>query len=232
MQVKKVYMDLQEWVKKWNVWKLECDAFKKPIELEIHYDAEDLEHIDHDIEWLYDVVNELNWEIKSLKAENEKLKAQQDHLLEWYLNTMNKISDIESKSSNQLELVNTLNKKFWNVENNFEQMTWAILHQDELINEIEKKITKQPMVFNDKSFVSWNESVILNTLDVPAWEYLVISKFIVWEHNEYVDNQDEILFNKVHVENWYDIRYELEWKWTAVDVPTATIFYNLVFIPC
>lgn len=232
MQVKKVYMDLQEWVKKWNVWKLECDAFKKPIELEIHYDAEDLEHIDHDIEWLYDVVNELNWEIKSLKAENEKLKAQQDHLLEWYLNTMNKISDIESKSSNQLELVNTLNKKFWNVENNFEQMTWAILHQDELINEIEKKITKQPMVFNDKSFVSWNESVILNTIDVPAWEYLVISKFIVWEHNEYVDNQDEILFNKVHVENWYDIRYELEWNWTAVDVPTATIFYNLVFIPC
>ena len=232
MQVKKVYMDLQEWVKKWNVWKLECDAFKKPIELEIHYDADDLEHIDHDIEWLYDVVNELNWEIRSLKAENEKLKAQQDHLLEWYLNTMNKISDIESKSSNQLELVNTLNKKFWNVENNFEQMTWAILHQDELINEIEKKITKQPMVFNDKSFVSWNESVILNTIDVPAWEYLVISKFIVWEHNEYVDNQDEILFNKVHVENWYDIRYELEWKWTAVDVPTATIFYNLVFIPC
>ena len=232
MQVKKVYMDLQEWVKKWNVWKLECDAFKKPIELEIHYDADDLEHIDHDIEWLYDVVNELNWEIKSLKAENEKLKAQQDHLLEWYLNTMNKISDIESKSSNQLELVNTLNKKFWNVENNFEQMTWAILHQDELINEIEKKITKQPMVFNDKSFVSWNESVILNTIDVPAWEYLVISKFIVWEHNEYVDKQDEILFNKVHVENWYDIRYELEWKWTAVDVPTATIFYNLVFIPC
>lgn len=232
MQVKKVYMDLQEWVKKWNVWKLECDAFKKPIELEIHYDADDLEHIDHDIEWLYDIVNELNWEIKSLKAENEKLKAQQDHLLEWYLNTMNKISDIESKSSNQLELVNTLNKKFWNVENNFEQMTWAILHQDELINEIEKKITKQPMVFNDKSFVSWNESVILNTIDVPAWEYLVISKFIVWEHNEYVDNQDEILFNKVHVENWYDIRYELEWKWTAVDVPTATIFYNLVFIPC
>ena len=232
MQVKKVYMDLQEWVKKWNVWKLECDAFKKPIELEIHYDADDLEHIDHDIEWLYDVVNELNWEIKSLKAENEKLKAQQDHLLEWYLNTMNKISDIESKSSNQLELVNTLNKRFWNVENNFEQMTWAILHQDELINEIEKKITKQPMVFNDKSFVSWNESVILNTIDVPAWEYLVISKFIVWEHNEYVDNQDEILFNKVHVENWYDIRYELEWKWTAVDVPTATIFYNLVFIPC
>lgn len=232
MQVKKVYMDLQEWVKKWNVWKLECDAFKKPIELEIHYDAEDLEHLDHDIEWLYDVVNDLNKEIKSLKAENEKLKAQQDHLLEWYLNTMNKISDIESKSSNQLELVNTLNKRFWNVENNFEQMTWAILHQDELINEIEQKITKQPMVFNDKSFVSWNESVILNTIDVPAWEYLVISKFIVWEHNEYVDNQDEILFNKVHVENWYDIRYELEWKWTAVDVPTATIFYNLVFIPC
>ncbi len=230
MQVKKVYMDLQEWVKKWNVWKLECDAFKKPIELEIHYDADDLEHIDHDIEWLYDVVNELNWEIKSLKAENEKLKAQQDHLLEWYLNTMNKISDIESKSSNQLELVNTLNKKFWNVENNVEQMTWAILHQDELINEIEKKITKQPMVFNDKSFVSWNESVILNTLDVPAWEYLVISKFIVWEHNEYVNNKDEVLIDKIHVEDWFTPKYQLYW-WTELDTPTATVYYTLLLMP-
>ena len=72
-------MDLQEWVKKWNVWKLECDAFKKPIELEIHYDAEDLEYLNHDSEWLYDVVNELNWEIKSLKAENEKLKGERNN---------------------------------------------------------------------------------------------------------------------------------------------------------
>lgn len=232
MQVKKVYMDLQEWVKKWNVWKLECDAFKKPIELEIHYDAEDLEYLDRDIEWLYDVVNELNWEIKSLKAENEKLKDKQNHLLEWYMNTMSHITELADQNGELFGLVKELTKKIWNQNNTIESVSGTILHQWKKLNEIEQKITKQPMVFNDKSFISWHEGVILNTIDIPNGEYLVISKFIVWEHNEYVDNQDEILFNKVHVENWYDVRYELEWNWTALDVPTATIFYNLVFIPC
>ena len=232
MQVKKVYMDLQEWVKKWNVWKLECEAFKKPIELEIHYDAEDLEYLDRDIEWLYDVVNELNWEIKSLKAENEKLKDKQNHLLEWYMNAMSHISELADQNGEQYDLIKELTKKIWNQNSTIESMSGTIFNQWKKLNEIEQKLTKQPMVFNDKSFISWHEGVILNTIDIPNGEYLVISKFIVWEHNEYVDNQDEILFNKVHVENWYDVRYELEWNWTALDVPTATIFYNLVFIPC
>ena len=35
MEVKSIYMDLQEGKKKGNVWKLESEAFKKPIELKI-----------------------------------------------------------------------------------------------------------------------------------------------------------------------------------------------------
>jgi hypothetical protein len=35
MEVKSVYMDLVEGKKKGNVWKLESEAFKKPIELKI-----------------------------------------------------------------------------------------------------------------------------------------------------------------------------------------------------
>lgn len=232
MQVKKVYMDLQEWVKKWNVWKLECDAFKKPIELEIHYDAEDLEYLNHDIEWLYDIVNDLNKKIKSLKAENEKLKEKQDHLLEWYMNAMNHIAELADQNGEQNDLINELNKKIWNENNTIESMSGTILHTAKKLNEIEQKITKQPGIFNDKSFVSWYEWVVLDSLDIPDGEYLVISKFVVWEHNEYVENKDEILFDKVHVNGGYDIWYQLEWNWTELDTPTATIYYNLVFIPC
>lgn len=232
MQVKKVYMDLQEWVKKWNVWKLECDAFKKPIELEIHYDAEDLEYLNHDIEWLYDVVNELNLEIKSLKAEIEKLKEKQDHLLEWYMNAMNHITELADQNREQNDLINELNKKIWNENNTIESMSGTILHQWKKLNEIEQKLTKQPMVFNDKSFISWYEWVVLDSLDIADGEYLVISKFMVGDHNEYVENKNEILFDKVHINGGYDIWYQLEWNWTELDTPTATIYYNLVFIPC
>ena len=42
MEVKSVYMDLQEGVKKGNVWKLESEAFKKPIEIKICYDNHEL----------------------------------------------------------------------------------------------------------------------------------------------------------------------------------------------
>jgi hypothetical protein len=35
MEVKSVYMDLTEGKKKGSVWKLESEAFKKPIEIKI-----------------------------------------------------------------------------------------------------------------------------------------------------------------------------------------------------
>jgi hypothetical protein len=35
MEVKTVYMDLQEGKKKGNVWRLESETFKKPIEIKI-----------------------------------------------------------------------------------------------------------------------------------------------------------------------------------------------------
>ena len=42
MEVKSVYLDLQEWKKKGNVWRLESEAFKDPIEIKIWYDNHEL----------------------------------------------------------------------------------------------------------------------------------------------------------------------------------------------
>lgn len=232
MQVKKVYMDLQEWVKKWNVWKLECDAFKKPIELELTLDDTEIQMFNSHIDDIYKVIDRKDGEIKELKAQIEKLKEKQDHLLEWYMNAMNHITELADQNGEQNDLIKELTKTIWNENNTIESMSGTILHTAKKLNEIEQKITKQPGVFNDKSFVSWYEWVVLDSLDIPDGEYLVISKFVVWEHNEYVENKDEILFDKVHINGGYDIWYQLEWNWTELDTPTATIYYNLVFIPC
>lgn len=232
MQVKKVYMDLQEWVKKWNVWKLECDAFKKPIELEIHYDDTEIQMFNSHIDDIYKIIEQKELVINEQQKQIEKLKEKQDHLLEWYMNAMNHIAELADQNGEQYDLIKELTKTIWNQNNTIESMSGTILHTAKKLNEIEQKITKQPMVFNDKSFVSWYEWVVLDSLDIPDGEYLVISKFVVWEHNEYVENKDEILFDKVHINGGYDIWYQLEWNWTELDTPTATIYYNLVFIPC
>ena len=232
MQVKKVYMDLQEWVKKWNVWKLECDAFKKPIELELTLDDTEIQMFNSHIDDIYKIIEQKELVINEQQKQIEKLKEKQDHLLEWYMNAMNHITELADQNGEQFDLINELNKKIWNENNTIESMSGTILHTAKKLNEIEQKITKQPMVFNDKSFVSWYEWVVLDSLDIADGEYLVISKFVVWEHNEYVENKDEILFDKVHINGGYDIWYQLEWNWTELDTPTATIYYNLVFIPC
>ena len=232
MQVKKVYMDLQEWVKKWNVWKLECDAFKKPIELEIALDDTEIQLFNSHIDDIYKVIDRKDGEIKELKAQIKKLEEKQEHLLEWYMNAMNHITELADQNGEQNDLINELNKKIWNENNTIESMSGTILHQWKKLNQIEQKLMVQPMVFNDKSFISWYEWVVLDSLDIADGEYLVISKFMVGEHNEYVENKNEILFDKVHINGGYDIWYQLEWNWTELDTPTATIYYNLVFIPC
>lgn len=232
MQVKKVYMDLQEWVKKWNVWKLECDAFKKPIELELTLDDTEIQMFNSHIDDIYKIIEQKELVINEQQKQIEKLKEKQDHLLEWYMNAMNHITELADQNGEQNDLIKELTKTIWNENNTIESMSGTILHTAKKLNEIEQKITKQPMVFNDKSFVSWYEWVVLDSLDIPDGEYLVISKFTVWEHNEYVENKDEILFDKVHINGGYDIWYQLEWNWTELDTPTATIYYNLVFIPC
>ena len=232
MQVKKVYMDLQEWVKKWNVWKLECDAFKKPIELEIALDDTEIQLFNSHIDDIYKLIEQKDKVINEQQKRIKKLEEKQDHLLEWYMNAMNHITELADQNGEQNDLINELNKKIWNENNTIESMSGTILHQWKKLNQIEQKLTKQPMVFNDKSFISWYEQVVLDSLDIADGEYLVISKFTVWDHNEYVENKDEILFDKVHINGGYDIWYQLEWNWTELDTPTATIYYNLVFIPC
>ena len=42
----------REWVKKGNVWKLESEAFKKPIEIKIWYDNKELAEFNGEIERL------------------------------------------------------------------------------------------------------------------------------------------------------------------------------------
>jgi hypothetical protein len=134
---------------------------------------------------------------------------------------------LSQKSSDLIELYKVVADLKWTVE----LQSGTILKLQEQVKELEKKVTKQPMVFHDKCFISWRESSGLWMINLPDGDYLMIAKYVVWEHNEYVTNQDWLFMDKIHVE-WqhYVPFYKLEWG-TELDTPTATIYYDLVFLP-
>lgn len=231
MEVKSVYMDLVEWVKKGKVWKLESEAFKKPIELQIHYDDTELQQFNTKISDIHKMLEQKDQTIKKLQAQIDKLEDKQNHFLEWYLSTLEQLSQLAEQNGEQNDIINATIKELWNTKTMVETQSGTILHLKDRINEIEKKITKVPSIYSDKVFISGHEMVYVWPIQVPNGEYIVISKFVVWEHNEYVDNVDEIRWEKVNVDGWHYVVYELH-GWTELDTPTATIYYDLLFIPC
>ena len=235
MEVKSIYLDLQkaELNKrgKKTVWKLESEAFKEPLELKIGYDDKELEQFNGKIELL-------ELELKNQAVIKDWLKQQIDNAANERKSIIDRIKEHEGnmeklneKIENQNKEISQLYKVIADAKTMIETQSGTILKLQDKVKELEKKVTKQPMVFHDKCFISWRESSGIWVFDLPDGEYLMIAKCVIWECNEYVENYNDIVFEKIHVE-WqhYVPFYKLEWG-TELDTPTATIYYDLVFIP-
>lgn len=224
-------MDLQEGKKKGNVWKLECEAFKKPIEIKIWFENKELAEFNarcERLEWelkkyenaLVEHWKEIWWLNVGVQRINKRIEDEHEQLL--------KVADNERETNSDL---NQLYKAIADAKNTIELQNWTILKLQEQMKELEKKITKQPRVFHDKCFISWRENAWLWMYELPDWDYLMTLNIKIWEHNEYVENKDGLIVEKIHVEdNYYVPFYKLEWG-TELDTPTATIYYDLIFMP-
>ena len=230
MEVKSVYMDLVEGVKKGNVWKLESEAFKKPIEFKICYDNQELKQFYTTCEALDKKIADQNKEIENLKKKDYDI----DHWLKLTQEELFKQKDTniflgEEIQKNKSEL-KELYKAIADAKTTIETLSGTILHLQEQVKLLEKKVTKQPTVFHDKCFISWRESSGLRVCELPDGDYLLIMNTKVWEHNEYVENKDDFVVEKIKVSGPYVPFYKLVGG-TELDTPTATIYYDLVFIP-
>lgn len=224
-------MDLTEGKKKGNVWKLESEAFKKPIEIKIWYDNHELAEFKKRIDDLEK--NEILNKDKFIALQKEDLNLDEDITQLEKESNKQKETNLEllEKIENQNKEIKSLYKVIADLKTTVETLSGTILHLQDEMKLIQKKITKQPMVFHDKWFISWRESSGLWMINVPDGDYLLISKYVVWEHNEYVTNRDQLVMDTIHVEGQHYIPfYKLEWG-TELDTPTATIYYDLVFMP-
>ena len=231
MEVKTVYMDLQEGKKKGNVWKLESEAFKKPIEIKIWFENKELVEFNSRLDWIEAELKERKTENITLRRENYDidhwLKLTQEELFRQKDTNIFLGEEIQKNKSELKELY----KAIADAKSVIELQSGTILKLQEQVKELEKKVTKQPTVIHDKWFISWRESSGLWMINLQDGDYLMIAKYVVGEHNEYVTNQDEITFDKIHVEGQHYVPfYKLEWG-TELDTPTATIYYDLIFIP-
>lgn len=231
MEVKSVYMDLQEWVKKGNVWKLESEAFKKPIEIKIWYDNHDIKEFDSKIEELKHWLELHDRQITHLNGDNVNHNLFREEFQNKVNNKQHQIDELRMKIEEDKSEIKQLYKVIADLKTTVETLSGTILHLQEQTSLIQQKITKQPMVFHDKWFISWRESSGLWMINIPDGDYLMIMNTKVGEHNEYVTNKDEFIMEKIKVEGQHYVPfYKLEWG-TELDTPTATIYYDLVFIP-
>ena len=230
MEVKSVYMDLVEGKRRGNVWRLESEAFKKPIEIKICYDNKDLAQFNSRFEWMEKVLKaQEETNIATEKELNERIEH--EVMLKKQVNLQDKlIQEQANKLSEQGSDLKELYKAIADAKSVIEMQSGTILKLQEQVKLLEKKVTKQPMVFHDKQFISWRESCGLRVCDIPDGDYLMLLNTRVGEHNEYVENEDGLIVEKIHVSWNYVPFYKLVWG-TELDVPTATIYYDLVFIP-
>ena len=236
MEVKSIYLDLQkaELNKrgKKSVWKLESEAFKEPLELKIGYDDEDLKLAYREIADIKHEQEILDKKITRLDGDNVNHNLFREEFQNKVNNKQQQINELRGKIENQNKEISQLYKVIADAKTTIETQSGTILHLQDKLKEIEKKLTKQPMVYSDKTFISGHESCGLTMIEIPSGEYLVISKYMLCDKNEFVDNEDDIVFSKITVnDNCYIPMYQL-YGGTDLDKPCATVYWDLVLIPC
>jgi hypothetical protein len=78
------------------------------------------------------------------------------------------MAKLNEKIDSQSEEISQLYKVIADAKTMIETQSGTILQLQEGMKLIQKKITKQPMVFQDKTFISGHEAVGLSMIEIPS----------------------------------------------------------------
>ena len=236
MEIKEVYLDLKEWPqyakKNKSVFKLESEAFKDPLKFKFVYDTSDLNSILESIKWLENILKRHETDLIDLRDSKHRFD---DRFYEFTCKNNNKQSQIDDLREEIKNLVDENKKLQWEIKTLNDRLNTTNNKNDQIVDYIkiiDNRLNNiKPIVFEQTEFISWNGVYYYNTLNLPAWHYLVIQKSEILEHNEYALNRDSTDYFKVNVDDkWYTPFFQLQTD-TWLDIPTATVKITFLFFP-
>lgn len=235
MKITKVYLDLKEAKPEQRLWKdvwvLESEAFKDPLTFQMEYDPKDLERIKEVQQEVNERLEKSQQLLDQEKEYSNNLIELNNKLKEELLLKEQQLQEQREEISKKERIENRLKKEIEKHEMKLEKQSEGIINNTDKISRIEQKLTKQPTVLSDTTFLSWIGESFLTIINLPDGEYLYIQKTKITEKNEYVANEDDVIINKIHVnDGMFPATYTLKGI-DALSTPTATIDRTLVFIP-
>ena len=236
MKITKVYLDLKQAEKEERFWKdvyilhSEKEAFKEPLTLTLEYEPKDLEFEQQLKEEIHKQIDEFQMILEKEQERSALLEANNKQLREEIVLRDNQLQELKKESQKKEKEGIRFIQEYEVLLKRVETLTAQLEDTQENVTEIKQKLTKQPKVIHDTTFLSWIWQSYLSMIDIPDGEYLVIRQTKITEKNEFVANEDELIFDRIHINWWYAPEYILKGT-DAVSTPTATIDRTLVFIP-
>lgn len=236
MKITEIYLDLQKAEPKTKgkktVWKLESESFKEPLTLQIKYDPEDKKRAEEIKKEAEDALTMTSTIFKQLIEKELVLKEEIEVLKKEIEVKNNLISQLEKQIASYKKEETQFLLEQRNQKQEMEKQSGTISHLKEVTTKMTQSLQRKPKVFGGSIFVSWNEIVFLDTINLSAWDRIQIMEVQILEKNEYVENPEvETTYEKVSINQDPHLpTFRLRSR-SKVDTPTATIKYVLTYIP-
>ena len=187
MQIKNFFLDLREWPQyakqQNNVWLLESEAFKEPLQFTFEFDSKDKQELEKAKEecqrWF------------TLIQEKEK---QRSKILEWLQVKEEMITkcyqDIEWLIEREKELRKDVDRRSKDGKDVLKEFADTILEQNNKLAKIQEVIAepKPSKIYHytQSLLVTWDDIHYGESIELPSWKYAIIEKKEFIPQNEYV----------------------------------------------
>ena len=233
MEVTNIYLDLKEWpkyaTKNKTIWSLESEAFKDPLSLKIEYSDWDKTFFTDQIEALNSLIIHQDKQIETL---NKLIIEYKSYIDDYNKALEDKNTEINRINKRYKDIIERLTAVDTAIENNQKDIEWIQLINNQIReknNEIEQIIMRRPIVYEDEQFISWLLDYYFKPIEL-TWKYLIITKSNIIEKNEYVNNENDIVYEIKEIEWIYLPKYQLI-STNKLNKPTAKIKLSVLFIP-
>lgn len=236
MKISSIYLDLQQAEKKKkngkDVRKLESEAFKDPLNLQVVFDEDEKKYFDKKIEEQNRILKEMEEVLDGMRKEREVFEQYKIRVEQEINEKDKKIIELQKENESKQNKITQLSSEI-------EIIKQAILSQNEEISDITEKISqissslkRKPTLIKETIFLSWVGESMLYPVKLKDGKYTLIFMGNIKEKNEYCTNRNSFIqVDEIHVKKGEWLQPFNVTATSKLDNPTLTLNYTLFFIP-